>query len=196
MVKALTALGVILVMGIISVTPSFAQTKTIYFVPIGKFSAVPVEYLKTHYHDRFDIPVEVLPLLPFDPTTYDTDRHQLIAEELVAQIKRGYPKHAEDESAILIGITDGDMYIRKMNWRFGFNYRAEERFAVVSCARMNPVNLGEPADDNLLKSRMRKMLTKNIGILYFKKSASADPKSVLYNNVLGVDDLDYMGEEF
>jgi predicted Zn-dependent protease len=157
---------------------------------------VPVEDLKTYYRDRFDITVEALPLLPFEQRTYDSGRHQLIAEELVAQIKRGYPRQAQDQNAILIGITDGDMYIRAMDWRFGFNYRSDDRFAVVSCARMNPINLGQPADDELLRSRVRKMLTKNIGILYFKKEASTNPKSVLYNKVLGLEDLDYMGEEF
>lgn len=185
-----------LVMVITSVTSSFAGPKTIYLVPIGKFSAVPMDELKTYYHDRFGISVEALPLLPFDQTTYDPDRQQLIAEELIEQIKRGCPEQAQDENAIVIGLTDGDMYLRQMEWQFGFNYRADERFAVVSCARMDPINFGKPANAKLLSSRARKMLTKNIGIMYFKKPASTNPKSVLYNNILGLEDLDRMGEEF
>lgn len=196
MLKSRIALGMFLVMAITSVTAACAYAKTIYLVPIGTLSAVPVEELKTYYHDRFGITVEALPLLPFDQTTYDQRRHQLIAEELVEQVKRGYPKQAQDENAILIGMTDGDMYIRQMDWQFGFNYRPDDRFAVIACARMDPINFGKPADDKLLRSRVRKMLTKNIGIMYFKKQASANPKSVLYDKVLGLEDLDYMGEEF
>jgi hypothetical protein len=44
----------------------------------------------------------------------------------------------------------------------------------------------------LLAIRGCKMLTKNIGIMYFRKEQSNDPKSVLYNNILSLDDLDYM----
>lgn len=47
-----------------------------------------------------------------------------------------------------------------------------------------------------LRSRLRKMVAKNIGIMYFGMSASDNPRSVLFRNVLGVDDLDRMTEEF
>jgi len=40
------------------------------------------------------------------------------------------------------------------------------------------------------------MVTKNIGIMYFGLPASDNPRSVLFRNILGVDDLDRMTEEF
>jgi predicted Zn-dependent protease len=177
-------------------TTSCKHAKTIYLIPIGRLAAVSVDDLKTYYSDRFSVSVKTLPLLPFDEATYDPARNQLIAEELIAQIKRECPKQAQDVDAILIGLTDGDMYLRKMDWQFGFSYRQEGRLAVVACARMDPINFGQPADEELLRSRVKKMITKNIGILYFKRNPSADPKSVLYNNVLGLEELDYMGEDF
>jgi hypothetical protein len=45
-------------------------------------------------------------------------------------------------------------------------------------------------------ARLQKMITKDIGILFFQLPESADPRSVLYNNILGPDDLDRMTEEF
>lgn len=177
-------------------TASCKQARTIYFVPIGIQVSVPVDEMAAFYRTRFKLNVETLPLLGFDVSAYDPTRRQLVAEELIAMIKRGYPKQGEDRNAILIGITDGDMYLRGMNWRFGFSYREDDRFAVVSSARMNPVNFGEPADGELLQMRLRKMITKNIGILYYKKEPSDDPKSVLYNNILGLEELDNMSEEF
>jgi predicted Zn-dependent protease len=88
------------------------------------------------------------------------------------------------------------MYIRKYSWAFGFTYRVENRFAVVSSARMNPIILGRPADPVLLQTRLRKMITKNLGILYFHLPQSNDPSSVLYRSILGIDDLDRVGESF
>jgi hypothetical protein len=40
------------------------------------------------------------------------------------------------------------------------------------------------------------MVTKNIGIMYFKLQQSDDPRSVLYKNIGGISELDAMGEEF
>ncbi len=96
----------------------------------------------------------------------------------------------------MIGITENDMYIRKFSWLFAFSYRAENRFAIVSSARMNPVNLGKPNDPALLQTRVRKMITKNIGILYFHLPQNNNPRSVLYRSILGIDDLDGVGEDF
>ncbi len=96
----------------------------------------------------------------------------------------------------MIGITEEDIYIRKSSWQFAFSYRAENRFAVVSSARMNPVNFDQPNDQALLHTRLRKMITKNIGILYFGLPQNNDPRSVLYRSILGVDELDRVGEDF
>lgn len=40
------------------------------------------------------------------------------------------------------------------------------------------------------------MLTKSIGILYFNLKPTDNPRSVLYSNVLGLEELDAMGEDF
>jgi hypothetical protein len=40
------------------------------------------------------------------------------------------------------------------------------------------------------------MITKNIGILYFDKEQNSNPRSVLYDNVMGLEELDSMGEDF
>ena len=40
------------------------------------------------------------------------------------------------------------------------------------------------------------MVTKNIGIICFGLPLSENPRSVLFNNVLGVEELDRMTEDF
>jgi hypothetical protein len=39
------------------------------------------------------------------------------------------------------------------------------------------------------------MITKNLGVLYFGLLQSPSPTSVMFDNVLSVDDLDRMGED-
>jgi predicted Zn-dependent protease len=120
----------------------------------------------------------------------------LIAEELISQIKQRYPKEADSPGTVLTGLTDGDMYIRSNDWQFAFSYRDGGRLGVISAARMDPQRFQERADPELLKSRVRKMLTKGIGIMYFNRTPSDDPRSMLYGNILGLEELDAMGEDF
>jgi predicted Zn-dependent protease len=106
---------------------------------------------------------------------------------------------ARDARTRLIAVTAEDIYMTEMKnqWRFTFSLRDhDDRFAVVSYARMNPANLGDPAGEGLLRSRLRKMVMKNIGIMYYRLPLSENPRSVLYGRILGVDDLDRMTENF
>ncbi len=61
---------------------------------------------------------------------------------------------------------------------------------------MNPRFYGLPADGELLSSRLEKMVAKMIGVLAFRRHESSDPRSALYGSILGVDDLDFMTEQF
>lgn len=172
------------------------STAEVYFVPLGDIPSLSLKRLVTFYNRKFGLAIKTLPGLPLEKSSVDLQRRQLIAEELIEFMKRGYPRLANDPRVILIGISEFDMYIRKYNWQFSFSYRAQNRFAVVSSARLNPVSFGQPADQALLDTRLRKVITKNIGILYFRLPQSNDPRSVLYKSILGIDDLDRVGEDF
>jgi len=173
-----------------------AQPK-FYFVPLGDIPSLSLESLVTFYKRKFGLAIKTLPGLQLERSSVDwQQRRQFVAEELIEFMERGYPRLANDPRVILIGITEFDMYIRKYTWQFSFSYRAQNRFAVVSSARLNPVSFGQPADQTLLHTRLRKAITKNIGILYFHLPQSNDPRSVLYRSILGIDDLDRVGEEF
>lgn len=73
-------------------------------------------------------------------------------------------------------------------------YRAElaEAIAVVSSARM----ADGFADEERQHQRLRKMVTKNVGILYYGLAVSDDLRSVLYRDILGPQDLDNASEDF
>ena len=131
-----------------------------------------------------------------DPSTLDPRRRQLIAEDVVELIKLTYPKLAQDPKAILIGLTEKDMFIREKTWQYAFSYRVDSHFAVASTARMNPVNLGQQASAELLNARFRKMVMKNIGILYYEMRPNDNLQSVLYNDIEGLEELDRTSEEF
>jgi len=175
---------------------SSSAGQKIYFAAVGEMRSVHLDALQAYYKQRYDLTVEILPPIGLEPVVVDERRRQLIAEELIEMLKRRYPEHARSPQSILIGITEGDMYIREVNWRFAFARRDGDRFAIVSSARMDPVSFGYLPDEELLQTRLRKMLSKNIGIMYYKLPQKSDRRSVMFGPILGIDDLDSMGEDF
>ena len=167
----------------------------LYFVPLGIFPAKTANDLASFYRSKYGFQAEILPNVPYSSTAIDPRRNQLIAERAIEMMKEANPQLANDSQAILIGLTSRDMYIAKYDWQFSFSYRAEGKYGVVSSGRMTlPGRQG--ITEELIRTRFRKMLTKNIGLLYYHLPQSNDPRSVLYRSVVGISELDYMGEEF
>src|SRR5438128_9604133 len=134
--------------------------------------------------------------MPLTGGEYNADRRQYVAESLTAAMEAHLPQLARDPNAVVIGITEEDMYIADLDWRFAFSYRNDRRFAVVSSARLVPLfNWIWPRSD-VLEARTRKVVMKNVGLLVYGLPASDDPTSVLYRSINGLDDLDLVQERF
>ena len=173
----------------------FAPQK-VYLVPLGEISSPSLNSLVVYYRQKYNLGVEILPALKLEPWLTDYSRRQLVAQELIKEMKRNYSEIANDRTMILIGITSMDMYIRDYPWIFAFSWREGGRFAVVSTGRMDPAFFGRPSDESLTELRLKKLITKNIGLMYFGYFQSSDPNSVLYRSILSIGDLDRIGEDF
>jgi predicted Zn-dependent protease len=180
-----------------SATPPSSRGGPVYLVPVGERRPPFIDELARHYTDKFGLRVVVLAPIAIEATAVDRYRGQLILEELLTLIRRGYPAEAADRTAVMVGITVHDAYIRGYrDWGWAFALRENNQFAMVSVARMDERNFGRPPNDELLKTRMRKMITKNLGIMYYGLASSMNTQSVLFGPILGVDDLDKIGEDF
>ncbi|HEV2903802.1 MAG TPA: hypothetical protein VGW32_02080, partial [Pyrinomonadaceae bacterium] len=159
--------------------PACARRKPqIYFISLGDVPPQATEQLMAHYKARFGVTIKTLPAIGLHEGLVSPNRNQIAAEVLIALMREKYPSVVNDLNTVVIGLTPADIYIRSYDWDFAFNLRQEKRLAVVSMARMDPVNFGQPANDVLLHTRLRKMVTKNIGVLYFRKSLNRNPRSV------------------
>jgi predicted Zn-dependent protease len=170
----------------------------LYLVPVGDVPAALMSSLVAGVEQTLGIPVTVLSGVSVERTMFDPARSQFIAEQLIAAVRTGHPAVAGNPRARVIAVTAQDMYINaRSQWRFASSLRSDENsVAVVSYARMDSAYLGITPDEDLLRSRLRKMIFKNIGMMYYRLPVSRDPRSVLYGNVLDLDDLDYMSEFF
>jgi predicted Zn-dependent protease len=168
----------------------------IYLVPIGDTTPLISASLLQYYRGKYGLTLGVLPSIPVPEWARDEARHQVVAEELTEAMRRAYPQQAATPDCILIGVTDEDIYIAQLDWEFAFNFRETQQTAVISTARLNPGYYGRPAAPAVLETRLRKLLTKNIGVSFYGLNLSSDPGSVLYNEVWSIETLDAMGEDY
>ena len=179
--------------------PPLAPPFDLYVVAIGDVPAALLDDLVSRVDTKFGVRVRVLPRLLFDRATFDRARSQFSADELILAIRRRYATVAADSRARVIGVTRGDMYMETLanQWQFTFSLRSEDnRFAVVSYARMDPAALDGRPDAERLSARLRKMVLKNVGILCYGLPISKNSRSALYGQIDGIDDLDRVTDSF
>lgn len=188
---------VLLALLLLSICSGCKKSGKLYLVPIGDAPVAEINDLATHYQQKFGMQTEILPAIKPDETDIDAQRRQLIAENLVQSMLRAYSDYRMNDADVLIGITAEDIYPRSQDWEFCFGWRdTDQKAAVASTARMGLHYLGEPAEDANLRTRLRKVVTKDIGILYYAKPPNENPRSVLYSNILEIQELDQVTENF
>jgi predicted Zn-dependent protease len=179
-----------------SLAPKVEGSK-IYFVPIGDFPVDQLQTLAQYYHEKYGLEITIVNSIPVDPIWRDASRQQLMAESLAAGLRKSVPEHGGEPASILIGFTVEDIYPTTKNWQFAFGWRlGETGSAVVSSARLSLPDIGQVLERDLPGKRLRKIVTKDIGILYYGLPQSQNPKSVLYNQIMGIEELDEVGDDF
>jgi predicted Zn-dependent protease len=171
--------------------PSPPIPRRVYLAPFGDFPREDADTLVAHFREKFGLTIEVLPSIPVPEEAIDRERDQLIAERLLDAIAAA-DIVTVDPDAVVIGLTDVDMYIASETWRYAYGLRGPGTLAVVSTGRMSALGASEARQHQ----RLRKVVTKDLGILYYGLTASDDPRSVLYRNIGGPQDLDYTSEDF
>jgi predicted Zn-dependent protease len=159
-------------------------------VPIGDFPAQLVMENAQQVRRTFGTQVRIERPIPIAEDAIDHGRQQLVAERLIASMKAHLTAQTKDPSVMLVGLTQGDMYLQGMDWEFAFAGREAGRFAVISTARMDPESFGLPKDERTLTRRLKKMVLKQVGLYFYGLPERSEPTSVLFSPILGIDDLD------
>ena len=167
--------------------------KKVYLIPMGLSDSEPLDWAPAFYIAKLGIDVVVLPAVPLAEKLIDPARQQVDSEACVEYLRKLHPELDADPSALLIGVTSRDIYIPSFNWAYAENYRHYLHFAVVSSARLHPPAIMARWNPEWLRSRLQKMLTKNIVMLYFDLPMSSDYTSLLSGGVLSGPEVDLMG---
>jgi YD repeat-containing protein len=169
----------------------------IYLVHLGTDNpAYSLEDFAQRLRSTYGLDVQVLSPKPLDPAALgpfhsrlENPLHtQYVAELLYGQIKRDYPELAKDPHAYLIGFTDADMYPAYLGWDWTFTLRDGERAAIISTHYMQDEpwlekKVGAQVASQHFQARLRRILLKDIGILYWHLPLNDDPTSLLGDNL-------------
>lgn len=170
--------------------------RRVCIVPLGQVSPALVTHLVDYYRDKYGLTITVLTPSAIPREFVDLEREQVDTGRLDILVADLFREAFEDPNAVLIALTNVDVYIAGKNWRYAFGSRgdAADPKAVISSARMDPRAYRQDKDDDLFFSRVRKLFSKYVGVLYYDLPGSSDPESPMYDNILGPHDLDRMQE--
>jgi YD repeat-containing protein len=189
--------------GTIDVTPPVSDEDVqlpsvgkVYLIPLGQSVVKLLAGLPAYYRAKLGIDVTVLPAVTPGSDVADSAKQEVIAEKLMEFMQRSYPQEAADPTTTLIGVTDQDMEDQRLGWDHTLNLRVDGRIGVISTLPLEPKGALELANPLVLPVRLRKIITKNIGLLDFPLTLSGDPTSVLAGNNGQPSDVDLMGENF
>lgn len=161
---------------------------TIYLVQLGEHTfSYSLEDFAGWMHTKYGLDVRILPPMNIDQGAWNPKRRQYIAELLYQQIKITHPDLAADGRAYLIGFTDADMYSIYHAWASDFTERDSTRSAVISTFGMGDNGAERARDphgsDNRMQARLRRILLKDVAVLYWHLSVNEDPTSLLHNTL-------------
>ena len=127
--------------------------------------------------------------IPQADISFNQERRQFDADLLVDEASGVF---GSKEGATL-AVTRDDLYLSsKPEWRYCFGTHGPKQTAILSSVRMGGRFQEEIFPNAKAKDRFRKMLLRYVLEMTYDLPRNNDPKSLLYNRVLGPRDLDAM----
>jgi hypothetical protein len=163
----------------------------VWLVPVGEPTRVDLPRLAEELTLRYRLPVGTLPGVALPPWTLDEGKKRLVSQRLIALVQQTYGARGR---AVVIGVTDFDMYDEVEHLEHEFSLRAAPHYGVVSTSDLG-ASLLERWDGHSRHERTRKLLARIIGFTYFGRSVVDDPHSLLRSQMNSIGDIDELEED-
>ena len=164
----------------------------IIFAPTDDAAFEAMQRIAPQMESKLGLDVHVMGCLALPLESRNVQRNQISGQAILRSIHNDYPIDLiPPAGSVGIAVTSDDLYIEGKNWRYAWAYRDVNGFAVVSTYQLE-----QWASQALLEARLRKVLMKQIGVLYYKYPLSDDPSSVMYSSILSLGALDAIRERY
>jgi len=168
----------------------------VYFIPMD-FSPDLAVRLANELGEELDLHIAVSVQMGTSPNMFNSERRQYDANKIISEARTVLPRitHQTDIPYAVV-LLHQDLNRPPFNLRYTFAVHSTQGISVISTARMDPRNYGLQPDDELLYSRLKKMVMKGIGYNIFGHKRSLDRSSVMYSPIMSVQDLDEIDATF
>ncbi len=163
----------------------------VYLVPMGNVRREDVRALADEVGLRYHVPASTLPQVALPLWTLDAQDGELNGDQLIRVLQLAYPTRGQ---AAVIGITDYDMFSTSLGIHGLFSLRNPVPYGVVSSSTLG-ASLFDRFRGQGRHERVRKLVARNIGFLYFHLPESADHHSLLRSSMSSVHDIDALHED-
>ena len=172
-----------------------ARVTDVYLVPMEFPSSLAIK-LAQDLKDELGIQITVSVQMGTSPEMYLAERRQYNVSEIFKEGRTVLQRiKYQEKTPFAVILTSKDINTPPYNLRFHFATHTKG-MSVVSTARMDNRNFGLPSDNELLYSRLKKMVKKAIGYGYYGYKRSLDRNSVMYSPIMGMQDLDEIGIDY
>ena len=171
----------------------------VYLIPLDDFSFDLAADLanslsqETGLHIRPTVQMGMANLSPMPGTTQYAD------DDILKKALLAVPNLPEIRpSTACIVLTQRDLNTQSRALRFVFaSHNSQYRIAVVSSARLVlGAQPGQLADPETVRARIKKMVKRSLGDVYYGYPRSTDLHDLMYSPIRSLDDVDKMGNEF
>jgi len=165
----------------------------IYLMPTSAAAAERLPDLQRYFHDALHLDLQVLPIFTPGPSGWDGVRRQRSADDLVQQIIEHEESRLHQGRTLVIAVTDEDLYNGSSDWSYGRWSAA--KVAVVSYVRMDPRSYGLESNPALLAVRLRRVVARYLGKLYYELPWATDASSPLYSELGSIEGIDRISDD-
>jgi archaemetzincin len=129
----------------------------ITFEPLGTVAGETMEELRDRVGGIFHCPAEIKPGFGDLAWAYNPERKQYLSSELLGSLKK-----STEEEERLVGITEVDLYVPRLNFVFG-EANVLSGTAIVSLCRLRQEYYGLAPDEALFMERATKEIVHELG---------------------------------
>lgn len=169
---------------------------SVYLVPLDDFDADRAARMAQHFGEEFGLRIESLPPLSARKSLPFSGTRQFAAEEIATvtlAALHDVPDRTPGASYVVLTNRDINSHSRERRFLFGWNDPAQ-RVAVVSAARLHPDGRERARTEAVLNARLNKLTRRAIGQIRLGWKPSSNLADAMYSPLLGVADIDRLGE--
>jgi predicted Zn-dependent protease len=172
------------------------QNSELILIPMEDFNAGLLASIAETLEAKHKFQISAFTAMGVSENMFDQEHKQYKTNEIARTTRDILSNNGISfcDKAVIV-LTNIDINDSSFRLRYLFSSHYDRAcLSIISTARINPINYGEPKDDYLVMDRLMKLINKSIGLNHYKYKTSSNKQSVMYGPIMSPMDLDKVGD--